>query len=174
MEVLIREARPGEFAAAGDLVGDAYRRDGLLGLADGSVDGDYESQLRNAARRADEAVLLVAVDDDQVVGTVTWCPPGSGWREVAVDDQGEFRMLAVADDYRGRGLGRELVRCCIARAAGLGLSELVLSTRPEMRAAHRVYQQLGFVRAPELDHTPKPGVNLWSYRLVLPAASATG
>ena len=36
-----------------------------------------------------------------------------------------------------------------------------------MTAAHTLYREFGFVRAPELDHSPKRYVHLWSFRLVL-------
>ena len=43
--------------------------------------------------------------------------PGSPWRELSVDGEGEFRMLAVAPAARGRGVGEALVRQCEERAA---------------------------------------------------------
>ena len=33
--------------------------------------------------------------------------------------------------------------------------------------SHALYRDFGFVRAPELDHSPKPHVHLWAFRLVL-------
>ena len=33
-----------------------------------------------------------------------------------------------------------------------------------MTSAHRVYERLGFVRAPEDDWSPEPGVTLLAYR----------
>ena len=36
-------------------------------------------------------------DDGRIAGTVTWCPPGSPWRDLARrPEQAEFRMLSVA------------------------------------------------------------------------------
>ena len=60
----------------------------------------------------------MAVDDDgTLLGSVTSCPPGSPWRELSVEGEGEFRMLAVAPAARGRGVGEALVRQCEERAA---------------------------------------------------------
>ena len=60
----------------------------------------------------------MAADDDRVLGSVTFCPAGSTWREIAWDDEGEFRMLAVAADARGRGVGEALVRACLDGGQG--------------------------------------------------------
>jgi hypothetical protein len=73
-------------------------------VGDGLID-DYEERLTDARRRTREAQLLVAVDNGQVLGTVTWCPPTSPWRELATrPDQAEFRMLSVAAAGRRRHL----------------------------------------------------------------------
>ena len=39
------------------------------------------------------------------------------------------------------------------------------SSLPEMRAAHRIYERLGFRRAPERDWSPVPGVRLVSFAI---------
>jgi hypothetical protein len=56
---------------------------------------------------------------------------------------------------------------CVERARDLGLSGLALSTQPSMRAAHRIYERMGFVRVPERDWSPAPGITLLAYRLDL-------
>jgi GNAT superfamily N-acetyltransferase len=165
---LVRAAEPAEYVDAGRVTAEAYHADDLLRRTDGLIDLDYEAQLTEASRRAREAVLLVAVDDGQVLGTVTWCPPISPWRELAtLPDQAEFRMLSVAAAGRRRGVGRALVKACLDRARAAGMREVLLSSLPVMTAAHALYREFGFVRAPELDHSPKPGVHLWAFRLSL-------
>lgn len=44
---------------------------------------------------------------------------------------------------------------------------MVLASLPEMTAAHALYTDLGFRRAPELDRSPVAPVRLWGFRLVL-------
>jgi len=159
--VQIRLASPDEYAVVGDLTVEAYTADGYLGESD-----DYADHLRDATSRAVDAELWVAADDSGVLGSVTYCPPGSRWCELATEpDQGEFRMLAVAPAARRAGVGRALVELCIARSRTLGHRELVMCSLEEMTAAHRLYGRLGFVRAPELDWEPVPGIVLLGFRL---------
>ncbi len=161
----VRPARPNELRAVGALTADAYG-----GTA------HYEAELRDTAHRAIAAELLVAAEPGgRLLGTVTWCPPGSGLRELAArPDQGEFRMLAVAPAARCRGVARALVGYCLAQACRLGLAELVLSSLPGMTAAHALYTSLGFQRAPDLDWTPVPPVRLWGFRRALRPRGAHG
>jgi hypothetical protein len=42
---------------------------------------------------------------------------------------------------------------------------VVICSLPEMTAAHRVYDRLGFRRVPELDWEPVAGVELHGYRI---------
>jgi ribosomal protein S18 acetylase RimI-like enzyme len=159
LTVEVRLARPDEYHIAADLTVNAYTGDGLV-----DSDAEYVAELGDAAGRAREAELLVAVDDSgTVLGTVTYCPPGSAWHEVGGDEDGEFRMLAVAPQARGRGVGRLLVEACIERTAALGLSSIKICSLPTMLAAHRLYRALGFRRAPELDWSPVSGVTLWGF-----------
>ncbi len=163
-DVTIRPARASEFAAVGELTVESYRVDGYL---DGGS-GDYTLKLADAASRASEAELLVAVDGaGTLLGTVTIAPPGSPWSQVAAADELEFRMLGVASAARGRGVGEALTRRAIDRAVELGLRAVTLSSSVEMAAAHRLYERLGFYRTPNLDWAPRPGVALITYRLDL-------
>ena len=72
-------------------------------------------------------------------------------------------MLAVAPAGRGRGTGRALVELCERRARAHGASGMVLSSLPDMAAAHRVYGRLGYTRDPSRDWTPAPGVALVAF-----------
>lgn len=157
LSTTVRRARPDEFAAVGSITVAAYD-------AAGMGQGEYVTQLRDAARRAAEAELLVAVDSRGVVlGSVTFCPSGSSWREIARDDEGEFRMLAVDPNAQGKGVGRALVGACLERSRRLGFGGLALSTPRTNGPAHRLYEQLGFHRDPARDWSPIAGVALIVY-----------
>ena len=155
----VRRARPEELPALGELTVAAYS-DFTLG-----PDDPYVARLRDTAARDAQGELWVAVEDEELLGCVTWCPAGSTWREIALDDEGEFRMLAVAAAARGRGVGEALVRACLDRARADGLGGVAISTMDRMTDAHRLYGRLGFSRVPEADWSPVDGVSLLAFRV---------
>jgi ribosomal protein S18 acetylase RimI-like enzyme len=159
--VEIRVARPEEYDRVGAITVAAYASF-LLGPTD-----PYVARLRDVAGRAAVADLWVAVEGDTVLGSVTEPPAGSAYRELGGDDDGEFRMLAVAPEAQGRGVGELLARHVIDRSRAAGHRAVVISSLPAMTAAHRLYGRLGFVRLPELDWSPAPGVSLLAFRLEL-------
>lgn len=161
-----------ELRDVGALTAEAYHADRLLRPED-----DYTVELRDAERRAQEAVLLVALvpptptptrasrppHDDRagapdeaggegvVVGTVTLAPAGTSYAEVAEPGEAEIRMLAVAPEARRRGAAEALMRSALDHAVTSGHRRVVLSTFDAMQAAQRLYGRLGFVPAPERD-----------------------
>ena len=143
----------------GRLTAEVYVGDGFIDAADGYVD-----ELADTARRARDAEVWVAAEGEQVLGSVTFCPLGSPFREIARDDEGEFRMLAVDDAARGRGVGQALVSLCVLRARELGYAGVRMSSMDRMTSAHRVYERLGFARVPEDDWSPGAGITLLAYR----------
>ena len=156
----VRRARREDLPAVGELTAAAYE-DFLHG-----PDDPYVQQLRDAGARFAEAELWVAVteDDHEVLGAVTICPEGSPWREIAAAHEGEFRMLAVAPEAQGGGVGEALVRFCLDRMREVGCAAVVLSSLAEMSGAHRIYERLGFHRVPDRDWEPYAGVRLIAYR----------
>jgi ribosomal protein S18 acetylase RimI-like enzyme len=155
----IRQARPDELDSVGRITLEAYLADGFL-----TADDDYAAYLLDAGDRAAKAEVWVATADAVLVGTVTFCPPGSAYRELAQPDEGEFRMLAVAPTARGRGVARALVQRCFERCVELGLAEMVICSMDRMTSAHALYASFSFTRAPELDFSPVAGVSLLAFR----------
>ncbi len=131
------------------------------------VEFEYVEVLTDVAGRDRDAEVWVAVDGTDVLGTVTICPPGSPYREIGRDDEGEFRMLAVDPRARGRGVGRLLTELVVDDARRRGLGAVVLSSTPTMTAAHRLYESMGFTRLPDRDWAPNAYVDLLAYRLEL-------
>ncbi|MBV9010873.1 MAG: GNAT family N-acetyltransferase [Pseudonocardiales bacterium] len=155
----VRLARPGELEEVGRLTVEAYLADGMVNPA-----GSYAAALADAARRASDAELLVAVDPDgTLLGTVTVCTPDSPLAECSRPGELEFRMLAVAPRARRRGVGEVLVRTVLARATEIGAHRVVLLTGEKMYAAQRLYARLGFIRVPERDWHLRPELRFLAF-----------
>jgi ribosomal protein S18 acetylase RimI-like enzyme len=156
----IRTATPHEHEDLGDLCVRAYR-------ALGSVSDSYAAKLRDVAGRAETACVLAAVDRRGPLGCVTVILGDSPWREISGPDEGEFRMLAVDPDAQGQGVGEALVQASIDVICAADRRRVVISSAGDMAAAHRLYERLGFTRAPARDWSPVPDVELRVYELAL-------
>jgi GNAT superfamily N-acetyltransferase len=161
--VQIRPAAPEELALVGELTLAAYVADGFL-----TPDDEYAAELRAADQRAAQADLVVAAaPGGALLGTVTFALPGSPWAEVSRPGEAEFRMLAVAPEARGHGVGAALTQWCVDRAREQGCTAVALSSLTSMASAHRIYERMGFVRAPERDWWPSEETQLIVYLLEL-------
>lgn len=158
----VRRALPAELDAVAALTYDAYASAGFV-----TRDDPYAVVLRDTATRARDAELMVAVDGQQLLGTVTYAAEGSRLQEIARRREAEFRMLAVAPAAAGRGVGRALVEWVIEASRRDGHVAVVCSSRPAMHAAHRIYERAGFVRRPERDWSPAEGIDLLGFGLTL-------
>jgi len=164
--VIVRDALPGELAEVGDIRLAAYMAGGHM-----SPDSGYAPVLR-ALGSAGDGTVLVAVADRGVgplLGTVMLQYGPDGGQVVTSEHEAEIRALAVAPEGQGQGTGRALLQAAIERAERAGVTNLVLLTQPDMRAARYLYRQAGFRRLPDRDWSPQPGVTLLAYGLPLPA-----
>ncbi|HEY2284873.1 MAG TPA: GNAT family N-acetyltransferase [Streptosporangiaceae bacterium] len=162
--VMIREARPGELAAVGDLRVAAYAAGGFLSPG-------YAPELRALGTQGDGTVLVADPGDaGPIAGTimlVTWPTAGE---LISGPDEAEIRALAVAPGGQHGGVGTGLLLTVLNWAELAGAKRVVLSTLPEMRAAHRLYERNGFVRLPDRDWSPRADVRLLAYILELGTA----
>ena len=164
--VTVREARPDELDAAGRLVAGAYLAAGVLDAGD----HEYLEEVRDARRRARVCPILVAVEEGSgaILGCVTYVPAaGNPYAELELEGEAGFRMLGVAPTAQRHGVGAALVAACVERGRAAGRRGLAISTGQDMAPAHRLYEGLGFVRAPDRDFDPVPGVHLIAYTFAL-------
>ena len=161
--VEVRLVRADEHVPAGRLVVSAY-----VALAGAHMSGGYEHELADVARRADEAEVLVAMEDARLLGCVTFVPDRSNrWAEEVEDGEASIRMLAVDPAVQRRGTGRALLDACIVRARAGGQQAVFLHSTPWMTVAQRLYLQAGFVRVPAATGFPVAAVPLIAFRLAL-------
>ena len=151
---------PGQYPAIAELTATTY-------LSEGYGDVGYASTLRDVAGRATHATVLVAVRQDGVLGAVAVATQGGPYAEQATAGEAVIRMLVVDPQARGSGAGTALVQACLDLARTDGCHLVRLSTQATMTAAHRIYRRMGFVRTPERDWEPVPGLTLLTYELPL-------
>jgi ribosomal protein S18 acetylase RimI-like enzyme len=86
-------------------------------------------------------LLLVAIDDDRVVGTITLITFAllTGRRALIED-------VIVDESVRGRGIGVALVEEALSHARRMGVSTIDLTSRPAREAANALYRKVGFVQ----------------------------
>ncbi len=159
----IREAREAEHAETGLVTAEAYR--GLV------RDQAYLSRIADVADRATRTVILVAVEEGSIVGSLTL----ELTRRVNPNDdpleehRAHIRMLGVLPEAQGRGIGRALMREAESRAEAAGKTEMTLHTTELMGAARAMYEALGYTSMP--DEVLPDGFVLLGYRKVLGASS---
>lgn len=90
-------------------------------------------------------MIFFALADDEVIGTVAMIRAGEGC--------GELAKMAVATSHQRRGIGELLGSACVRWAAAKGLGTLFLVTNSRLDGAIRLYERLGFRRAP-FPHAP--------------------
>jgi GNAT superfamily N-acetyltransferase len=160
--VEIRPVRPEEHTELADITVAAY-----LGI--GHVDDEYEPELRDIAGRVAGADVFVAVDDDgRLLGGVTYVPDrASPYAEFDAEHAAGIRMLAVRPEAQGQGVGEALTAECLRKARSDDRREVILHSGLSMKAAHQLYEKLGFARDPNLDWWPTAGIELLGYRMHL-------
>ena len=112
---------------------------------------------------------IVAERDGTLLGSVLLYPASANvYDEPSANSKmPEIRLLAVAPEARGQGVGSALLQECIRRARRSGANNLGLHTEDIMEPAVRMYTRRGFERAPQFDFSPSDGVLVKAYRLEL-------
>jgi len=169
----IRDARSSDRGAIETVTLAAYQQYAALMPAHWEV---YRQNILATLAVAQPDAQIVAEAKGVVVGSVLLHPAGSvmarpGGGSITLAEP-EVRLLAVAPEARGRGVGAALMDECVCRARQSGAAALTLHTTDIMQAAMRLYERLGFRRAPELDIQPAPGVTIKGYRLGLEVAAS--
>lgn len=165
----VRDARPGDRDTIRALTLIAYSE--LASVMAPAAWAGLDGAVRAALDVEGEGVeRIVAERDGEIVGSVMLYAPSTDAYGGLVEKRAgwpELRLLAVAPTARGAGVGQALVEECVRRARESGARELGLHTSESLRAAVRMYERMGFVRAPEYDFRP-PGAELvMAYRLPL-------
>jgi GNAT superfamily N-acetyltransferase len=167
---VIREAKEEDFGPLGQLMVSVYSN--LDGFPKPEEQPHYYDMLANIGRmtRKPGARLLVAVAGDLVLGGVVYFSDmaqyGSGGTATREVNAAGFRLLAVAAEARGMGVGKALAVRCVELAREMRLGQVIIHTTDAMRVAWRMYENLGFKRSPDLDFMQEK-LQVYGFRLGL-------
>ena len=169
----IRGARSGDRDAARKITLSAFQQYAAL-MPPPRWEGYRENILATLTDIA-PAQHIVAEKEGVILGSVLLYPPGTAF---STPEEGpltcpEVRLLAVAPEARGQGIGTALMEECIRRTHQLGAVCLNLHTTDMMQVAMRMYERMGFVRTPEMDFHPDPSITIKAYRLELDCVGIT-
>jgi GNAT superfamily N-acetyltransferase len=104
----------------------------------------FRAKIGNMSALADVGEVIVAEVAGRIVGAVAYVGPGAPKAEFFRPEWPIMRMLVVAPESRGRGIGGALAQECLCRAKRDGASVFALHTSELMQVALPMYQRMGF------------------------------
>lgn len=149
----IRPANDDDAAAIAALWTEGYTGTGPEGRKAPYATADYFTSAQGGR-------TFVAEEGGTVAGVIVFRPSASDARAVAAEGEAEQSRLVVSGVARGRGVGRDLTGLCIELAEEEGAVGIALWSRTHQVAAHRLYESLGYRRAPERDSADADGARL--------------
>lgn len=72
-------------------------------------------------------------------------PVGTGGLRQISDKRCELRKMYLLTEFRGKGIGKQLLIHLVTRAKDMGYREITLETASVLREAIRLYERFGFV-----------------------------
>ncbi|HYI02326.1 GNAT family N-acetyltransferase [Hyalangium sp.] len=148
---LLREARPEDDAAIGELLVDAYITQYAKKMPEVVYTEDRKRALRDVANKRAISTVLVAEVDGEVAGTVALFPPGAPGSEAWTPNTADLRHLATGVRYHGTGLSRPLLDAAESLARQWEVDAIGLHVRRGVQGVARMYMGRGYVRTPEGD-----------------------
>jgi DNA-binding MarR family transcriptional regulator/N-acetylglutamate synthase-like GNAT family acetyltransferase len=135
-DILLRAPRPGDMGRVVQLHGELYAREF-------GYDTTFEALVARIVSdfvtgyQADWEKCWIAERDGVVLGSVFLVRKSK--------TTAKLRLLILAPDARGAGLGRRLVRACIGFAREKNYKKIVLWTQSHLAAARAIYAAEGFL-----------------------------
>jgi GNAT superfamily N-acetyltransferase len=160
----IRDARQEELGEVSQILKEAYQE--YEKFLSPERWKSYLKDIMDVCSRLDESELIVAELNGRLWGSVTLYSDSSRM-QVWPEGWAGIRLLAVCPSYRNQGIGRALMEECISRCRRKGIIAIGLHTTEIMKIARGMYETMGFLRAPEFDFHPAPGIIVMAYRLKL-------
>jgi GNAT superfamily N-acetyltransferase len=154
--IIIRNALESEYTNIGQLLVKVYSK--LDGFPKENEQPEYYKTLANVGEftKTPGTEIIVAVNlSNQILGSVVNFSDmkyyGSGGIATQESNSGGFRLLAVENSARGKGIGKSLTLECIQRAKNKNLKQVIIHTTKAMEPAWKMYEKMGFRRSEDLD-----------------------
>lgn len=171
LKYTIREAKPEEFVEVGKLMVEVYSQ--LDGFPKKNEQPNYYKTLANVGgfTLMPKVKLLVAISEyNSIDGAVVYFGDmtyyGSGGSATKEKNAAGFRLLAVGNSARGKGIGKLLTKYCIDLAKKEHQWQLVIHSTKAMNIAWSMYERLGFKRSDDLDFK-QDSLDVFGFRLLL-------
>jgi GNAT superfamily N-acetyltransferase len=116
--------------------------------------GEWTDRLRSWCRRDGMPILLVALVDGELAGSVSLVPSDMPHHEVWTRNGPWLSGLFVRQQLRGRGIGTSLVAACEERARLNDVESLLLYTS----TARHMYERVGWAVISEVVYDGEPNV----------------
>lgn len=137
MDIVIAPIREDHAASYRECLDVVAREKRYLGLTQALPLAQTEAFVRDNVRS--DAIQFVALEGERVVG---WADIFPHWAQALAHCAG--LGMGVHPDYRRRGIGRQLLQACIAKAWRKGVTRIELEARADNAHAIALYRQLGF------------------------------
>ncbi len=152
----IREAKPDEYSEIGRLMMDVYSK--LDGFPKPADQPGYYNMLKNVGeltKKPDTKIIVTESAHGQIAGAVVYFGDmqyyGSGGTATKELNSAGFRLLAVSDEARGKGVAKLLTHECLRLAKSTGKKQVIIHTTMAMQTAWKMYEKIGFKRSEDLD-----------------------
>jgi len=157
----IRAATPADHPTIQALLTDAYEP--VLEAMSPEDAEKFRSTVAKAVDRYGETgIWFVAESDKRLCGCVAFFQPGSVSHPLFHPSWSHIQLLGVASGHTRGGIGRALMRHCLAASRSAGARTLGLQTSELMAPARALYESLGFV----LERTLSPAFGYPTYLYV--------
>ncbi|MEL6593384.1 MAG: GNAT family N-acetyltransferase [Bacteroidota bacterium] len=123
--------------------------------------GDFQAELDALPGKyaSPEGCLLLATKADEAIGCLAF--------QRLSDEICEMKRMFVLPEYRGQGIGSQLVKHLLVEAQSAGYQRMRLDTHPHMHQAARIYQSFGFYPISRYNQNPTPGIRFFEKILSL-------
>jgi GNAT superfamily N-acetyltransferase len=167
----IRGIKKIEYDDLGQLMSEVYSKlEGFPGPDEQPAYYEMLANIGSLSEKENTEVLVANSPELGMMGGVAYFSDmavyGSGGTATLEKNASGFRLLGVSPKARGLGAGKALSLACINKARAAGHSQIIIHTTQSMQLAWRMYENLGFVRSPDLDFMQED-LPVFGFRLTL-------